>query len=133
MISGGGPRRGIYFFGGCQFILHPFSHFEIQDFKIPKLLACCVLIFNINIFRFKIHAGLQEDIVFNTESKFSCSRGNFISPFSGHSKRTRPMKLHSFLYIWRVYRTLQTIQSVKSAFCVNNVNKQSGVKHEQEF
>ena len=91
-------RGGVYFFGGGQFILHPFSHFEMQDFKNSKTLGA--LIFTIHIFKFKMGAGLQVDIDFNTESKFSCPRSSFFSPFSGHSKPTKLMKLLSFLYIW---------------------------------
>ena len=52
--------------------------------KIPKIFACGALIFNVHIFRFKTNAGLQVDIGFNTESKFSFSRSSFFSPFSGH-------------------------------------------------
>ena len=91
-------REGVYFFGGGQFILCPFSHFEMQHFK--KNLACGTLIFNFNIFRFKTNAGLQVDIDFNNESKFYFSRSSFFSPLSGHSKPTKPMKLLSFLSIW---------------------------------
>ena len=28
--------EGVYFVGGGHFILHPFSHFEMQDFKNSK-------------------------------------------------------------------------------------------------
>ena len=58
--------RGVYFVGGGQFILHPFSHFEIQ-----KNFACGALIFSVHIFRFKTDAGLKVDIDFNTECEFS--------------------------------------------------------------
>ena len=100
-FSGGGgergcPVRGGYSVRGGQFILHPFSHFEMQHFKISKNLACGTLIFNINIFRFKTDAGLQVDIDFNNESKFSFSRNSFFSPLSGHPKPTKPMKLLLF-------------------------------------
>ena len=67
---------GIYFLRGGQFILHPFSHFEMQDLKNSKTFACCTLIFNIYIFRFKMDAGLQVDIDFNNESKFPRSKSS---------------------------------------------------------
>ena len=80
-FSGGGDQNIFDFRCGCPmsrdiseggwFILCPFSHFEMQDFKNSKIFGA--LIFNIHIFRFKIHAGLQVHIGFNTESKFSCS------------------------------------------------------------
>ena len=104
--------RGLYFFGGTQFILRLFSHFEMQDFKNSKSFACA-LIFNIHIFRFKIHAGIQVDIDFNTESKSPCSKSSFFSPLSGHSKPNKPMKVLSFLSIWCVKRALQSIRLVK--------------------
>ena len=68
-LGGGGcPMRvGLYFLGGGQFILHLFPHFEMQDFKSSKYLGGSALIFNIHIFRFKMDAGLQVDIDFNTE------------------------------------------------------------------
>ena len=94
--------RGVYFFGGGQFILRPISYFEMLDFKSSKTLACGALIFNIHIFRFKIHAGLQVNIDFSTESIFSCSRSSFFSPLSVHLKPTKPMKMLSFLSIWCV-------------------------------
>ena len=59
---------GLHFFGRGQFILRPFSHFEMQDFKISKTFACGTR--NIHTFTFKIHAGFQVDIDFNTESNF---------------------------------------------------------------
>ena len=52
----------IFDFRGCQFILSPFSRFEMQDFKNSKMFACDALIFNIHIFRFKMNAGLEVDI-----------------------------------------------------------------------
>ena len=88
--------EGGYSVRGGQFILHPFSHFEMQHFKISKNLACGTLIFNINIFRFQTDAGLQEDIDLNNESKFSFSKSSFFSPLSGHPKPTKPMKLLLF-------------------------------------
>ena len=88
---------GVYFIGGGQFILRPFSHFEMQDFKNSKLFACSALISNILIFRFMMDAGPQVDIDFNT--KFSCLSSCFFSPLTGHSKPTKPMKLLSFLSI----------------------------------
>ena len=43
-------------------------HFPILKRTISKIiLVCGVLIFNIYIFRIKIHPGLQVDIDFNTE------------------------------------------------------------------
>ena len=64
--------RGHISLGGSHFILRQFSHFEMQGFKNSKIFACGALIFNIHIFRFKIHAVLQVVIDFNTESKFCC-------------------------------------------------------------
>ena len=105
LISGGGVvpwGGGVDFMEGGWFILHPFSHFETQDFKNPKFFTCSALIFNIHIFRFNMDAGLQVDIYFNTESKFYCSCSCFFSLLSGHSKPTKPMKLLSVLSIWWV-------------------------------
>ena len=96
---GGCPIRGLCFFGGGPLILCPFSHIEMQHFKNSEIFASDALIFNIHIFRFKVHAGLQVDIDFNTESKFSCSRSSFFLPLSGHAKPAKPMKLLSFLTI----------------------------------
>ena len=62
---------GVYFIGGGQFILH-------------------TLLFNIHIFRFKLDAGLQVDIDFNTESKFSCSRNSLFLPLSSVSPQNQP-------------------------------------------
>ena len=62
---------GLYFVGGGQFILHPFSHFEMQDFKNSE--SFCLQV-----------ERLQVDIVFNTEFNFSFSRSSFFSPLSGH-------------------------------------------------
>ena len=59
-MGGGG-----LFLGGW-FILHPFSHYEMQDFKISKIF-CGSLILNIPIFRFKMDAGLQVDIDLNKD------------------------------------------------------------------
>ena len=97
-FKGGCSLRSVmvYFFGEGQFVLCPFSHFEIQDLKISEILSCGTLIFNIHIFRFKIHAGLLVVNDFNIESKFSCLRSSFFWPCSGHSKPTKPMKLLSF-------------------------------------
>ena len=72
LISVGGWPMRLYFFGGGQFIVRPFSHFGMQDLKILKIFTCGARIFNIHIFRFKVHAELQVDIEFNFESKFSC-------------------------------------------------------------
>ena len=86
LISGRGlpyEGGGVYFVRGGQFILHSFSHFEMQDFKNLKNFVCSTVSFNILIFRFKIDAGLQVDIDFNTESKFSFSRSSVFSPLSG--------------------------------------------------
>ena len=105
LISGGGVvpwGGGVDFMEAGWFILHPFSHFETQDFKNPKFFTCSTLIFNIHIFRFNMDAGLQVDIYFNTESKFYCSCSCFFSLLSGHSKPTKPMKLLSVLSIWWV-------------------------------
>ena len=97
-FKGGCSLRSVmvYFFGEGQFVLCPFSHFEIQDLKISEILSCGTLIFNIHIFRFKIHAGLLVVNDFYIESKFSCLRNSFFWPCSGHSKPTKPMKLLSF-------------------------------------
>ena len=64
LISGVGcPMWGkLYYLGESQFILSPFSRFEMQDFKNSKMFACDALIFNIHIFRFKMNAGLEVDI-----------------------------------------------------------------------
>ena len=83
MISGMGIvlwEGMVYFLWGCQFILCPFSHFEIQDFKNLKLFDCCALIFNIHIFRFKIDAGLQVDPDFTINLKFLLQRAVCLSP-----------------------------------------------------
>ena len=74
---------------GVKFILCPFSHFEMQEFKNSKHFACSALIFNIHIFGLMVDAGVQVDIDFNTEAKFSCSRSSFFSPLSDHSKPTK--------------------------------------------
>ena len=63
--------------------IFPFLKSNIS--KIQKIFVCGTLIFNIHIFKFKIHAGLQVDIDFNSESEFFCSRSSFISHLSGHS------------------------------------------------
>ena len=64
---------GIYIsFGEVSSLCVYFSYFEMQDLEISKIFTCGALIFNIHIFRFKIHAVLQVDIEFNFESKFSC-------------------------------------------------------------
>ena len=62
--GGGCAMRWVYFLGGGQFILHSFSHFEMQDFKNSKL-ACSGPFFNIHIFRLKIDALLQIDVHLN--------------------------------------------------------------------
>ena len=102
VVPWGGGGGGVDVMEGGWFILHPFSHFETQDFKNPKFFTCSALIFNIHIFRFNMDAGLQVDIYFNTESKFYCSCSCFFSLLSGHSKPTKPMKLLSVLSIWWV-------------------------------
>ena len=90
--------RGLYFLGGGQFILRPFSHFKKQALKNSSISACGALVFNLHIFRFKTDAELQVNIDFNTESKFFCSRSSLFSPLSGQSNSTKPMKLLSFFY-----------------------------------
>ena len=59
--------------------VHSPSLFSFWNAKPQKLKknACGALIFNIHIFRFKTDAGLQVDIDFNIESKFSFSRSSF--------------------------------------------------------
>ena len=78
--------------------------FPILKCKISKtqLFTSSALIFNIHIFRFKMDAGLQVYIYFNTEFEFSCLRSSFFSTLNRHSKPTKPMKLLSFLSIWWV-------------------------------
>ena len=50
-----------YFVGGGQFILHPFSYFEIQDLKNSKRkFACDALIFNIRVFRYKVYLSYKS-------------------------------------------------------------------------
>ena len=94
-------RRDIFLWGRSVHFKKFFQFIHILKYKIYfqkfKTLACSTLIFNIHISRFKIHAELQVDIDFDTESKLSCSRSSFFSPLSGHSKPTKPMKLFSFL------------------------------------
>ena len=85
-------REGLYFFGGGQFILCPFSQFQ----KISKFFACGALIFNIHIFRFKLYAGLQIDIDFNTESN-SLVQGAVSFHPSMDTQNQPNMKLLSFL------------------------------------
>ena len=60
----------VYFLGRRQFVLCPFSHFEMQDFKNSKLFACSTPIFNIHIFRFKIDALLEIDADFTMNPNF---------------------------------------------------------------
>ena len=43
--------RGLYFLGGGQFILCPFSHFEMQDFKTPKIFCLQYSYFPYSYFR----------------------------------------------------------------------------------
>ena len=76
-------------FAGGQFILCPFFHFEMKDFKNSKIFACA-LISNIHIFKFKMDAEVQVDIDFNSESKFFCLRSTFFSPLSEPLKPTKP-------------------------------------------
>ena len=107
-----------YFFRGGQFILRSFSHFEMQDFKGSKIFACGAFIFNIHIFRFRMHARLQVDIDFNIESKFSFSRSGFFSPLGGHSKVTKPVKL--LFYPIGAFRGPRNHPvSIARSFCVN--------------
>ena len=118
----------------------------MQDFKGSKIFACGAFIFNIHIFRFRMHARLQVDIDFNTESKFSFSRSGFFSPLGGHSKVTKPVKL--LFYPIGAFRGPRNHPvSIARSFCVNMdkhaaisqnwknpfVNKQPGVQHEGEF
>ena len=121
----------------------------MQDFKISKVFDCGALIFNIHISRFKIHSGFQLDIDFNTESKFSCSRINFFSILSGHSKPTKPMKLISFFTKFGASRgpSKPFNQKIQSILCQCKqtrqllvkikkdlfVNKRPGVEHEGKF
>ena len=85
LISVGGcPMRGYISFGEVSSF---YVHFHIKNF---------CLIFHIHSFRFKIHAGLQVDSDFNTESKFSCSMSSFFPLLSGNSKPTKPLKRLSF-------------------------------------
>ena len=79
-------RGELYLLGGGQYILRIYSDFEMQNSENSKIFACGALNFNIHIFRFTMDAGLQVDIDFNTESKFSFPRSSFFSPLSGHSK-----------------------------------------------
>ena len=58
-------RGEVYFVRGGQFILYPFSHFEMQDFKNSKNFVCSTLIFNILIFRFK-----TDNLVYNMKEGF---------------------------------------------------------------
>ena len=76
---------GVYYVGTGQFIFHPFSHFEMQDFKNSKKICLqhSFSIFTVSDLK-QMHAELQVDIDFNTESKFSFSRSSFFSPLSGH-------------------------------------------------
>ena len=75
LISVGGIFRG-----GKS--VHSPSIFSFLNARFQNIFACVALIFNIHIFRFKTVAGLQLDIDFNTESKFSFSRSSFFSPLS---------------------------------------------------
>ena len=65
-------RVGLYFLGEGQFILHPFSRFEMKDLQNFKIFAWGAFIFNIHIFKFKMDAELQVNNDFNTESTFYC-------------------------------------------------------------
>ena len=126
LISGGGcpmRGRGLYFLGGGQFILRPFSHFKKQVLKNSSISACGALVFNLHIFRFKTDAELQVNIDFNTESKFFCSRSSLFSPLSGQSNSTKPMKLLSFFYHLMGLEGPPNHSATKARiFCVN-VNK----------
>ena len=53
LISVGGCpiREGVYFVGVGQFILHPFSHFEMQDFKNSKNICLWHLHFQYSHFQ----------------------------------------------------------------------------------
>ena len=95
-FQGGCPMKGVYISQGGRSVHSPpiflFWNAKFQKFKI---FACGASIFNTHIFRFKMDAGLQVDIDFNTEFNFSYSRNSFFSQLSGHSKTTKPMKLLS--------------------------------------
>ena len=90
LILGGCPMRGLYFLGGGQFVLHPFSHFEMEDFKNSKLIACSALIFNIHIFRFKIDAGLQVDVDFTLNLNFLVQGAVSCYPLMGTQNQPKP-------------------------------------------
>ena len=120
-------REGVHFFGGGQFVLCPFSHLEMQHFKISKNLACGTLIFNFNIFRFKTNAGLQVDIHFNNESKegevpFHPSVGTqnqpnprncfLLYPFDGITRPSKPSSQQSILCEYK--QTWQLLVKIKS-------------------
>ena len=111
-------RGGVYFFGGGQFILHPFSHFEMQDFKNSKSLGA--LIFGIHIFKFKMGAGLQVDIDINTEYKFSWAVSFHLSVGTQNQPNSRNYFL--FYTFGAIKGPPNHPVSKARAFCVN-VNK----------
>ena len=77
-------RKGYISWGEVSSFSVHFLIFKCKISKFQKIFASGTLIFNIHIFRFKTDAGLQVDIDFNTESKFSFSKSSFYSSLSGH-------------------------------------------------
>ena len=62
--------EGVYFLKVGQFILCPFSHSEMQDFKNSELFVRSAPIFSIHIFRFKTDVLLQIDVDFTLNLNF---------------------------------------------------------------
>ena len=102
----GYPMRGRVIFCWGRPVDFPsiFSFWDARFKKFKKILPASpsFIIFTFSDLRSKTDAGTQVDIDFDTEYNFHFSRSSFFSPLSGHSKTTKPMKLLSFLSIWRV-------------------------------
>ena len=150
LISSGLFNEGHYISLGEVTSFYPnFPILKCKISKFQKFLTAAPSFLNIHISRFKIHSGFQLDIDFNTESKFSCSRINFFSILSGHSKPTRPMKLISFFtkfgasrgpskpfnqksqsILCQCKQTRQLLVKIKKDLFVN---KRPGVEHEGKF
>ena len=98
-------------------------HFLILKYKISQfqnILACCALIFNIHIFRFKTDAGHQVFIDINTESSFSFSKSSFFLPLCGYSSKPDPWNCFLFYPLggFRGFSKSYPVSKAR-AFCVN--------------
>ena len=74
--------RGLYFLGGGQFILRPFSHFKKQVLKNSSISACGALVFNLHILSFKQILTLTLNLNFFAQGavSFHPSVGSQIQP-----------------------------------------------------